>query len=114
MLMLPRCQTAMLGQGSAPQMAQASAPAHSAGLILLWVHAHEKVKSVPTTRIVPGSHGSAHLAAMPNLLMAAGHRSEEISACRSMVRTFISCLEVLTTLMLESLTSQDQIISRSK
>lgn len=43
MLTLPQCQTATLGQGSAPRMEQASAPAHSAGLILLWVHNHEKV-----------------------------------------------------------------------
>lgn len=50
---------------------------------------------------------------MPTLLMAVGHMSEEIGVCQSKVRTFISSLEVLTTLMLESLSKQDQIISRS-
>lgn len=36
-LVLPQCQTARPGQGSAPRMEQASVPAHSVGLLLLWV-----------------------------------------------------------------------------
>lgn len=46
-LVLPQRQTATLGRGSAPRMEQASVPDHSAGLILLWVQAPGKVKSVP-------------------------------------------------------------------
>lgn len=65
------------------------------------------------TRIIPGYGGNAPLAAMPNLLMAAGHASEGISVCQSTERTFTSCLDILTTLMLKNSFRQDQIISSS-
>lgn len=117
MLVLPQCQTAKRGQGSAPWMEQGCASAPSAGSDpALGARSCEGDTSpiAESTRVVPGCHGSTHLAAIPNLLMAVGHTSDKIGASWSMVRTFISSLEVLITLMLENLSRKDKIICRSK
>lgn len=116
-MMLIQCQTAKRGQGSAPWTEQGCASAPSAGSDpALGAHSCEGDTSsiAESTRVVPGCHSSTHLAAIPNLLMAVGLTSDEISAFWSTVRTFISSLEVLITLMLESLSRKDKIICRSK